>query len=612
MASSEKRPPPPLLNKYGMVWPAHFRTPLDIEFHMIRAKGYVTLNGQRYGNGLFFHYREAMSLLWPDDDHHRWSDLCLRRIVQHEITVILGASDSNKTYVTSRFILTDWWAHWENTLWMVSSTELRGAELRIWGKLKELFNRARALYPELPGTVLESKHAITSEEITDDGSEGRLFTKGIIFIPCKTGAQWIGLGAYAGIKPTKNGRLAHAGDECSFMERSFLDAYANWFGKENFRGILQGNPIDLEDPLCLAAEPETGWDTWQDTKKTQEWASRWYNAWVIALDGRDSPNLDLPGKARYPYLIGRKKLEAVAATEGPDSPLFWMQCVGKPRPGAEKLKVITRQICELGRAFEDVIWEGSPLTDVVSLDAAYGGEGGDRCVLTRSKFGRDVDGGQVIMFYPWVNVPVSVRNPEPPEDQIARFCMQYCFGFGISPEQFFFDGRSTLAMAFARIWSSMVNVVDFGGPATDRPVSADEYVWEGDQQQTRRLKKCCEHYSKFVTELWFSVRYAIVGRQVRNLPRDVAEEGWKRQWHYTKTAPPRIEVETKKDMKTRTTRSPDLFDSLVTNLEGARRLGFVIQNLKEPQAGGNEPEDYLEAELAKHRAFVKKSELTYD
>lgn len=395
------------------------------------------------------------------------------------------------------------------------------------------------------------------------------------------------------------------------MERSFLDAYANWYGKPNFKGILQGNPVDLEDPLCIAAEPVSGWDTWQDTKKTQEWRSRWYNAWVIALDGRDSPNLDFPGaRAKFPYLVGKKKLEAVAATEGPDSPLFWMQCVGKPRPGAEKLKIITRQLCELNRAFEDVVWEGSPLTDVVSLDAAYGGVGGDRCVVQRSRFGRDAEGIEVISFYGPEIVPVSVRRPELPETQIARWCKAYCDGFGIPPEHFYFDGRSTLAVELSRVWSALVNVVDFGGPATDRPVSQDEYVWEGDMQ-TRRLKKCNEHYSKFVSELWYSVRYCVLGRQIRNLPRQSAEEGYRRQWHYTKASPQRIEVETKAEMKKRTTLSPDYFDALVTNVEGARRLGFTIKNLKEPQAGGNEPDDWLAIALARHRGFLRKSQLKY-
>jgi len=596
---------------YGMEW-ADGYSDLKIEMEFVRAGGHISgKSGKRYGEGLYHHMRRMFTLIWPTDDHHRWSDLALQRKVENDLLVLCGSSDSGKTMFIARWVLCDWWAHSNNTLWMVSSTELRGAELRIWGKIKELFNRGRELHRWLPGTVLESKTAITTEQIDDEGESGRLLTKGIIFIPCISGGSWVGLGRMIGVKSTKDGRLGHAGDEVSVMSASFLDAYSNWYGKENFQGLLTGNPTDLEDPLCKAAEPIDGWENWADTGKTQEWKSKFYGAHVIAFDGRDSPNFDFPESepTHYKYLIGRKKLKAVAAKEGEDSPLYWMQCVGKPRPGAEKLKVITRQLCEQGGAYEDVVWEGSETTDVVSLDAAYGGVGGDRCVLMRIRFGKDVEGASVIECYPPVIVPVSAKKTlEIPEDQIARFCMNWCNGFAIGPKSFFFDGRSTLAVSFARIWSPEVNVVDFGGPATKRPVSLDEFVWDGDTD-TRRLKRCDEHYSKFVTELWFSTRYLILGKQLRNLPREVAEEGWKRQWRYTKGSPPRIEVETKAEMKERTGRSPDFYDSLVIAVEGARRLGFQIETLKEDAAKVIQDEDWIERELEKHKRSFAASEL---
>ncbi len=599
------------LQMYGLPWPQG-STPLKVERMFVRNRGYITQNGKTYGEGLFHHTRQMITYLWPDDDHHRWSDLGLKRICENEINVFMGSSDSNKTYLVSRYVLVDWWTFPDNTLWLVSSTEMRGAELRIWGKLKELFNRARARHPWLPGTVLESKHAITSEEISDDGSEGRLLTKGLIFIPCKSNNRWVGMGSYAGIKPTKNGRLGHCGDEVSFMERSFLDAYSNWYGKENFKGLLTGNPTDIEDPLCNAAEPVNGWENWQDTGKTQEWRSRFYDAWVVAFDGRDSPNFDYPPneKIKYPYMIGRKKLEAVEKTEGKDSPLYWMMCIGKPIPGASNLKVINRQMCEQNRAYEDVIWESNRTTHVLGLDAAYGGIGGDRCVLFHAEFGTNVDGKSIFACREPIIVPVSVRNLEMVETQIARFCMQYADGMGISPENFFFDARATLAVELARIWSPNVNAVDFGGPATKRPVSQDEYVWDGDTQ-AKRLKRCDEHYSKFVTELWFSIRYAVVGQQIRRLPRSVAAEGAKRMWHFTKGQPPRIEVESKKEMKERTKESPDLFDSLATTMEGARRLGFIIENLKESKAKTTTQTNWLNNAIDEHQNFVNKHQLNY-
>lgn len=605
----------PKKQKYGLDWlDRDFPNDLDIEFYFIRQGGHVKIGEKVYGLGKEHHYTEAAKLLWPDDDWHRWFNLCWKRIIQHEICVMMGASDSGKTYVSAKYVLTDWWANSENTLWMISSTELRGAELRIWGKIKELFNRARKIYPNLPGNVLESKHAIATEAVSDDNSEARLLTKGIIFIPCISNGQWKGLGNFAGVKPTKDGRIGHVGDEASFMQNSFLKAYANWYGKPNFKGILQGNPIDLDDPLCVAAEPADGegWKDWKDTEKTQEWRSKWYNAWVIALDGRDSPNMDYPANRNpFPYLVGRKKLESVAEVEGKDSDLFWMQCIGKPRPGAEIRRIITRQLCESGKAFEPVVWEGSSVTDVVSLDAAYGGEGGDRCVLTHLQFGKDVDGTSILFYAGRYNVPVTHRVPEKPEVQIATFCKNWCEARKIPPAHFFYDARSTLADAFGKWWSPEVNAVDFGGLPTDRPVSNEHYVLD-EVTKVKRLKRCNEHYSKFVTELWFSAHYLILYQQLRGLVREVAEEGWKRQWHPTKGSPPRVEAETKADMKERTTYSPDNFDSFVTGIEGARRLGFQIGKLSNAALQGKDPFEYLQNQANKFRTSMKKQELRYN
>lgn len=524
--------------------------------------------------------------------------------------------NSNKTFLISKFVICHWWASPYKRLWLCSSTDKRGAELRIWGKIKEFYNRARARFPWLPGRVLESKACITPDEISDDQSEGRLLTRGIIFIPCKQGNTWIGLGPYAGIKPPSEGFLGHAGDEVSLMAPSFLDAYANWYGKANFKGLLTGNPGDLEDPLCKAGEPVAGWDDWKDSGKTQEWRSRFYNAWVVAFDGRDTPNNDFPyvgGKPRYHYLIGQKKLEAVKEQYGENDWHWWNQCVGKPQASSQVRRVITRQLVRSNKAMDDVIWASADkITQIVSLDAAYGGVGGDRCVIRLNEFGPDVEGNLVFACSPPDMVPVNVRNPEPPEVQIARYCKTYCQMKGVEPSNFFFDGRSTLAIVLAQEWSPEVNVVDFGGAPTSRPVSNDEWIWEGDEKG-RRLKRCDEEYFNFVSELWFAAYHVILCKQMRRLDRETVEEGYQRTWGFGTgtTRRTRKQVEPKPEMKERTKRSPDLFDCLVTGIEGARRRGFEIQSFKGAASGDGPRDAWLEKEVEAYKRMMRKNELRY-
>lgn len=603
--------------KYGAEWPDE-ADDLQIELGCISMGGqWESPDGFVLGAGLYEHYCRAWVLMWPEDDEHRWSKLSLRRFCENEINVLMGPGDSNKTYVMSKFVLTHWWADPLKRLWLCSSTDRRGAELRIWGKIKEFFNRARARYPYLQGRVLESKGCITPDEISEDQSEARLLTRGIIFIPCKQGNTWLGLGPYAGIKPPADGFLGHAGDEVSLMAPSFLDAYANWYGKANFKGLLTGNPGDLEDPLCTAAEPIDGWETWTDDEKTQEWKSKFYNAHVIAFDGRDTPNNDFPyvgDKPRYPYLIGKKKLESVEKQYGQNDWHWWNQCVGKPQTSVQSRRVITRQIVNSNGAQDGVIWGSvDKITKIVSLDAAYGGVGGDRCILRMNEFGQDVEGNEIFAASPPVPVPVSIRHPEPPENQIASFCKSFCEISAVPPEQFFFDGRGTLAVTLAQVWSPLVNVVDFGGPPTTRPVSNDEFVWDGDNKG-KRLKRCDEEYFNFVTELWFAVYYLIVCKQMRRLDRETAREGYQRTWSYGSAAMRRSrkQVEPKSDMKERTKQSPDLFDCLVIGVEGARRLGFQIAMLKGfLQPNASTVDKWLENELAKQKRFLQRSELNY-
>jgi hypothetical protein len=173
-------------------------------------------------------------------------------------------------------------------------------------------------------------------------------------------------------------------------------------------------------------------------------------------------------------------------------------------------------------------------------------------------------------------VPIIVNPEVSPEYQIAMFTKSKMEEQGVPPENFFFDGRGSLAMALAAVWSPRVNAVEFGGPATNRPVGGDIYTIDKETKQ-RRLKLCNEHYSKFVTELWFSWLYATQADQIRGMLRDIVADAHPREWY--KVAGDRMEAEPKDVMKKRTGCSPDLADMFATGLEGARRRGFVIGTL---------------------------------
>jgi hypothetical protein len=358
-----------------------------------------------------------------------------------------------------------------------------------------------------------------------------------------------------------------------------MESLAN-MNSGDFKAVIAGNPIGQGDPLDIMSEPECGWDAWEEPTKTTVYKNKKFlNSKTIVLYGPDSPNFDDPNEPnKYPGLINADSIQRVVAGYGKDSHQYYSQCLGIRKSGLNARRVITKDLCRQFNAFDDVVWKDGNVTKIMAVDAAYGGVGGDRCIGGHIEFGETVDGIIAVKVLPPVIVPVSVKNSTPPEDQISVWCKNYAAINGIQPENFFYDstGRGSLGPALARIWSVNINPVEFGGTATDRPVSMDIMIHDEKTRQ-KRPKTCREHYSKFVTELWWTSRLIIESGQMRGLPMNVCEEGCAREWKETKGS--KIEVETKAEMKERTGYSPDFYDWLVTACEGARRRGFQISKL---------------------------------
>lgn len=595
--------------RYGIDWPDK-KDKILIEFYMIQQSDDFL---KAHGTTRLDHYLSAHKLLWPEDEQHRWFVLGMKAIIEHQITVVMGSASSGKTYLMVVHALVDFFCFPRTSLSLISSTDVRSLEIRIWGRMKELFNRAKHRFPWLQGYVLESKMAITPDEVDEDNLFGREMNKGIICVPCVSGGRFVGMGKFQGVKapnsPGKeDGLLKHYGDEAAAMQSSFLDAYSNWTVNPNFKGVMGGNPLDISDPLCTAGEPVGGWDSFIDDGKTQEWTSKWFNAHVIAYDGRDTPNNDFPG-TRFRFLVTKKWVDSLAATHGEDSWQWFSQGVGKPSKNMVENRVITIPFCEKHHAFEPVVWRSTPMLTVVGIDPAYGG--GDRCVFGTASIGTDVNGRQIIHPQAPEIIPIKVNSNVDPEEQIATFVKKKCDDFSIPPENVFYDsfGRGTLGFSFAKLFGANCPVpVDAGARPTARPVRFDLFVNDNGQ---RRLKRCDEHYSKFVTEMWFSTREAIQSEQVRGLSKEVALEGQLRM--FSVVAGNRVEVEAKDKMKERIKKSPDLYDWFAILIEGSRQRGFKINrigaNVESVTAGRFSWFRDLQEKAAKRR---KQSALAFD
>jgi hypothetical protein len=571
--------------RYGVGFKAG-TSAFEIEKYMIRKGGqWLGKDGKPRGNGMLWHFKNLMSLLWPEDlVWHKWNELQLDQYLNNRAIGVMGPASSGKTNTCGVTMLADYYVWPECTTILICSTTRERLEDRIWGEIKKYHRLAKRRFPELPGNLIEGKQRIVSDSRTE-AVDGRDFRNGIIGVPCKKGGDYVGLGDFIGIK---NKRVRLAADELQLLPSIFVFSVSNLDKNPDFKVTGLGNPKETSDALgtlCEPAESLGGWDGGIDqAPETKTWRTR-FGGVCVQLVGTDSPNLD--GKLGIP-LITQEAIDRDIERYGKDSLQFTMMNQGMMPRGQGSRRVITRQLCVKNRAMDDPEWLDEDRTKIAFLDAAYSGVGGDRCIYGELEIGREagVIGDddalpniahqnpfqskhrQIIAIRKTMLVPVNVKIDVDPVEQIVAFVKGQCGTSNIPPERFYFDSgmRTSLVTCFGRVWSPMVNSIDCGGTPSDRMVSSEIQI------------PCKDYYQKFITELWFSVRLCIEAKQLRGLTDSVMQEGCQREW--TMVGKNKIEVESKKDMKDKTGRSPDLFDALAVGVEGARRSGFIIASLR--------------------------------
>jgi hypothetical protein len=606
--------------KYGAGWPVEV-SDFQIELACIAKGGsWIDSRGETCGLGLFEHYMNARRLAWPDRYRHHWTDLMYHNFIENDVTILMGAASTQKTSHAVEYALMSYLAKPDNTLVILSTTTMDKLDIGVWAELTMLWQNARNLHPWIPGHIVQYKRAITTDNMDED--EIRIFRKGVICRPCIVGNRFVGLGTLAGVKQDN---IIYVCDELQFMSEGFSGSWPHLFSNSNVKIIGSGNPKhDPEDQLSLTAEPLEGWANHPEPTTTEVWPTKFMGGKCVNLYGPDSDNFKVkPGKPEpYPRLIGPKFAARIAHDSGPNSFDYYRLILGVMKVGFALSRVITRQICRDNHALEGVVWADDKQTRLYALDPTYGGE--DRCIGMEMKFGYDTSGKEILDIAPYdvFRIDLSLTNAKTgelvsPEDQIAN-TLAVKLGetkmpdgshtYVIPPENVGYDatGKGTIGAAFARRFGRRVpTAIDSGAQPTERAVRADLYTEDKTTGQ-QRLKTCREHYSKFVSEMWFSARYTAEAGQMRGLLEDVMAEGCARI--YNLVSGDKIEVEPKKkeDLKRRLGKSPDLFDCLAIGVEKARQLGFTIGRLGQDVVDvQKQEEDWFETERKLEEDAIK-------
>jgi hypothetical protein len=588
--------------KYGLWWHGA-SDPASNELDMIKRGGrWEKKDGTMAGEGLYFHFRKFQEIVWANRIWSKgpfvnyWAEKCLEVYIHNTYIGVMGCAASGKSDSFGCNVITDWYGNHSHMTVLVSSTEREMLELRIWGMIKKYHKLAKRDRKWIPGNLIEGKQRIITDAKAEF-TEGRDFKNGIMGVACKKGNVYVGLGSMIGIH---NKMVTLVADEANLMPRAFLDSTSNLSKCEKFKLIALGNPNETTNAHGAICEPEIGLGGWEggidQNPGTKTWKTRWPNGICLQLPGSDSPNMMAPPEdpPPFPFLVTRQQMIDDAAIWGVDDWHYTMMNEARMPRGQGSRRVLTRQACIKFGAFEKPNFRDSRITKIAFLDAAYRGVGGDRCVFGELNFGREIEdsnelhasnlltnvvsqetkpppGRQIIALVDLVTIPIeATKDSDTPEDQIAQFVKMQLANRGIEHNNFFYDAgmRTSLVSAFARHGMIHTETIDCGGKPSEDFVSSEIQ------------KKCVDYYSKFVTELWYSVRYVVEARQFRGMREDVCSEFSQREWKMVSGN--RIEVETKEEMKVKTGRSPDLADSVAIGILGARRRGFTIKRLGNP------------------------------
>lgn len=518
------------LEHYGQKWTVQPSNQFEIELKMFgmgnpEARGGLTKE-QHFKNIL------RMGYPWVLDNWHDWNEMCLWAWCNYTNIGVGGPAASHKTFTFSLLSSVEFTCRPMETAVIMTSTSLPALKTRLWPRFKE-FHKVTIdgrKYP-LPFHIQESKTMIQAVEGDDEHS--------IRAVAVDKGRVEQAIGKIIGNHP---GRVVLVIDEAAQTEQAIFEAKNNLaVGTSFFRCVAIANPISRFDNHGTFCEPKNGWNS--VSVNDEQWETK--NGVFLHFDGLKSPNVML-GEQRYPKLFSRVDVERIRRDEGEDSLAWWSQCRGFWAPSGISNTVLDEAKIVAGKAREGASWEKDFIV-IAALDPAFT-SGGDRCILRFARVGRFTDGVFGMELFDTIQIQLSVSSDIPINYQIADRVKLECEARGVKPHHFSgdFTAATGLADIIGQRWSNDIRRVNFGGKATDRPVSDLD------------ARPASDVYGNKVSELWFSFERMVVARKVRGLDTATGIEFCSREYHLR--GEKKI-VEPKPDMKERLSgRSPDLAD----------------------------------------------------
>lgn len=547
--------PPGHTYAYGIVWPPDWTPPM-IELALFRdgRKEHSPKKTAR-------HFRNFAEITWGENNKnakflwHPWAERMLSAASRTSYLAVAGCAGSGKSaFFGGLWAPTGFLADPANTLVIVCSTTIKGAEGRIWGYIRDFWTGAA--YP-LPGRLVDSMHVIYPVD-----ADGEIISKrmGIHLIAAEKGKE---KEAGEKLKGLHAENVILILDELPLLSKATIrTAIANLSQAPHFQIIGLGNPADYFDSFSELAKPKGGWQS--INVDSEEWETD--RGLGLHFDAVKSPNITA-GKILYPFLPTQAQMETASVRCGGENTLaFWTEWRGFWPPGDVSSGIYSSAEIVLYGADKSVPaddWDGTPV-GLCGLDLGLV-NGGDQCIAYFAKFGRLKSGKACLSFEDYVPIHEDILDKKNPREvQIVMKWRHVCEARGVLPSCAGFDasgGGIPYSGFVDLLWSRDVHKIRFHETPSELPVS--------DTDRTPAK----ERYVNRVTELWFSGKWMIRNGLVRGIGPDLAGDLCERRYEAMGSGGTlRLKAESKDDMKKRTNgKSPDIGDAFAIVVDLVRK-----------------------------------------
>lgn len=573
--------------RYGMQFPEGI-SDLDIE---LWCYAHDQREEQQDGRlTRFDHFKNAVDLSWNVEGSSRrviwneWTERMLKAMIYNKFTGLAGAGSSGKSDAAALFAIVDWLSAPTERMFLVCSTTLAAARGRIWKSISELWNALEANWERRgmvpPGKMVESKGRIVGLDINGKWSEG----VGIWLIAAGKDDEGEADKKLKGLKAPTGGCLRLVADEFSDLGMCVFTAMVgNMSSTPNFKGIGMANPGSKLTPFARFVTPKKGWNSL--SVGMTDWETEF--GICLSFDAHSSPRALAPEHERvlpngdyvhdlYDWMPSPQYIAQAKLAFGEDSVEYWAQIRGMFCPtGMERTVWSELELLNAKERVKPEEWDRPPEKFVAALDPAFVTDG-DRspivwgeCGLIKGKKVMNVAGFKII-----AEASGIVLSDDGEENQITvsenviNQFREHCRFHSVPPKHAGFDGTGggvSFGQWLHTKWSHAVHAIRFNEKPVDRrPDSQNEFTI----------------YRNRVTQLWVQPKALVREGQIRGIPMEIIEELCMRKWAPNHTATTSC-VESKRDMKKRIGKSPDLADTFCILVEVAILNGLLdVQEIR--------------------------------